>query len=79
MKAWLTRRWYTSTPAPWFLRPLSQAFGLVAPDHHTIQVHHPQRRVPLDREDAGQLVPERVQLGQRVQVRGGAAVDVAHR
>lgn len=30
MKTWLTRRWYTSTPAPWILRPLSLLFGLVA-------------------------------------------------
>jgi tetraacyldisaccharide 4'-kinase len=30
LRAWLTRRWYTSTPAPWFLRPLSRLFGLVA-------------------------------------------------
>lgn len=30
MRAWLTRRWYSSMPAPWFLRPLAALFGLVA-------------------------------------------------
>jgi len=30
MKTWLTRRWYTSTPAPWILRPLSLVFGFIA-------------------------------------------------
>jgi tetraacyldisaccharide 4'-kinase len=30
VKSWLTRRWYTSTPAPWILRPLSLLFGFIA-------------------------------------------------
>ena len=30
MKSWLTRRWYGSARAPWFLRPLAWLFGLVA-------------------------------------------------
>jgi tetraacyldisaccharide 4'-kinase len=30
VKAWLTRRWYRSAPAPWFLRPLALLFGFVA-------------------------------------------------
>jgi tetraacyldisaccharide 4'-kinase len=30
VKAWLTRRWYSSRPAPWYLRPLAALFGLVA-------------------------------------------------
>jgi tetraacyldisaccharide 4'-kinase len=30
VRAWLTRRWYTSTPAPWFLRPLAFLFGVLA-------------------------------------------------
>ena len=30
MRSWLTRRWYGSAPAPWFLRPLAALFGLVA-------------------------------------------------
>jgi len=30
LKTWLTRRWYSSRPAPWYLRPLAALFGLVA-------------------------------------------------
>ncbi|MGQ0587334.1 MAG: tetraacyldisaccharide 4'-kinase [Gammaproteobacteria bacterium] len=30
MRSWLTRRWYGPAPAPWYLRPLSWLFGLVA-------------------------------------------------
>ena len=30
MRAWLTRRWYSPAPAPWFLRPLAALFGLLA-------------------------------------------------
>lgn len=30
MKAWLTRRWYGTAKAPWFLRPLAALFGFVA-------------------------------------------------
>ena len=30
MKAWLTRRWYSSRPAPWYLRVFAALFGLVA-------------------------------------------------
>jgi tetraacyldisaccharide 4'-kinase len=30
LKTWLTRRWYSSRPAPWYLRPLAWLFGLVA-------------------------------------------------
>jgi tetraacyldisaccharide 4'-kinase len=30
VKAWLTRRWYGTAKAPWFLRPLAALFGLVA-------------------------------------------------
>ena len=30
LKTWLARRWYTSTPAPWILRPLSVLFGWIA-------------------------------------------------
>jgi tetraacyldisaccharide 4'-kinase len=30
VKTWLTRRWYGTAPAPWFLRPLAALFGLVA-------------------------------------------------
>ena len=30
MKSWLIRRWYTSAPAPWFLRPLAALFGFIA-------------------------------------------------
>ena len=28
MKTWLTRRWYSSRPAPWYLRPLAWLFGV---------------------------------------------------
>ena len=30
MRAWLTRRWYSPSPAPWFLRPLAALFGVLA-------------------------------------------------
>ena len=30
MRTWLTRRWYGSAKAPWYLRPLAALFGLVA-------------------------------------------------
>ncbi|MGH8481671.1 MAG: tetraacyldisaccharide 4'-kinase, partial [Nevskiaceae bacterium] len=30
MKTWLTRRWYGTAKAPWFLRPLAALFGFVA-------------------------------------------------
>lgn len=30
LRSWLTRRWYTSIPPPWWLRPLSWLFGLVS-------------------------------------------------
>lgn len=30
MRSWLTRRWYTSTPGPWYLRPLAAVFGFAA-------------------------------------------------
>jgi tetraacyldisaccharide 4'-kinase len=30
VKHWLARRWYTSTPAPWILWPLSVVFGWIA-------------------------------------------------
>jgi len=30
LRAWLTRRWYGSAPAPWFLLPLALVFGLLA-------------------------------------------------
>lgn len=30
MRSWLLRRWYSSGPAAWYLRPLAALFGLVA-------------------------------------------------
>src|SRR6185436_2345337 len=48
MKAWLTRRWYTSTPAPWYLRVLSTLFGFVAAlRRRRLQATATRLRVPV--------------------------------
>lgn len=46
MKRWLTRRWYSSQPAPWFLRPLAALFGFVAGLRRRRQ-QAKQQRLPL--------------------------------
>jgi len=48
VKAWLTRRWYSSEPAPWYLRALSAIFGLVASlRRRRLQATAPRLPVPV--------------------------------
>jgi len=46
MKNWLVRRWYSSAPAPWFLRPLSTLFGGIAAARRRRQQAR-QQRLPV--------------------------------
>lgn len=59
MRSWLTRRWYTSTPAPWVLRPLAAAFGLVA----RLRRKRQQARARLERPAAPVIVVGNIAVG----------------
>jgi tetraacyldisaccharide 4'-kinase len=59
VRSWLTRRWYGSAPAPWFLRPLAALFGLVA----RLRRARLQSRARLNRLPAPVIVVGNIAVG----------------
>jgi tetraacyldisaccharide 4'-kinase len=59
MKELVTRYWYTSVPAPWYLRSLSALFGLVA----RIRRRRQQGQARLDRPRAPVIVVGNIAVG----------------